>query len=129
MNAATKDYGGFCGYVFRILRRAGITAALPVVLGALNGCSSGLGLWPVAQSHLAAEGTQIVPLGDTRGTAGDFFISWGGLPDFLHSGLQAEAVQEAIRIKKAIFSSIIRSPSGPPDCRLGCSWLTSAYGG
>ncbi|WP_447598243.1 hypothetical protein [Nitrospira sp. Nam80] len=100
MDTANKDCDDFGRSVFRILRRACITPALLVASIALNGCSSGLGLWPVAQSHITAEGAQIVPLGDTKGTASDFFFSWGGLPDFLHSNLQAEAVQEAIRAKQ-----------------------------
>ena len=79
--------------VLRFLRRSAAAVTAGVVLITANGCSSGLGLWPVAQSHFAAEEMKIVPLGETEGTAGDFFITWGGLPDFLHSDLQEEAVE------------------------------------
>ncbi len=82
-----------------VLRRAEIAAALMALSIAVCGCSAGLGLWPVVQSHVPASGTSIVPLGETEGTASDFFFTWGGLPDFLHSDLQAEAVREAIRAK------------------------------
>jgi hypothetical protein len=121
MDTADKDCGGFGQPVFRFLRRACITAVLLVALIGLNGCSSGLGLWPVAQSHITVEGTRIVPLGNTEGTAGDFFISWGGLPNFLHSNLQAEAGRRPLERNKAIFLSIIRSRSEPPDCPSDCS--------
>lgn len=36
------------------LRRAEIAAALTALSIALGGCTSGLGLWPVAQSHFTA---------------------------------------------------------------------------
>ena len=85
--------------VLRFLRRSAAAVTAGVVLITANGCSSGLGLWPVAQSHFAAAEMKIVPLGETEGTAGDFFFTWGGLPDFLHSDLQEEAVRKAIRAK------------------------------
>jgi hypothetical protein len=82
------------------LRFSVLGAILAAMSSPLNGCSGGLGLWPVAQSHLTTDGTNIVPLGNAEGTADDFFVTWGGLPDFMHSDLQAEAVRNAIQAKE-----------------------------
>ncbi|MGH7233183.1 MAG: hypothetical protein ACREJU_17760 [Nitrospiraceae bacterium] len=82
-----------------ILRRYAVVMVLTALPIALGGCSAGLGLWPVVQSHVTASGAKLVLIGESEGTAGDFFFTWGGLPDFLHPDLQEEAVRKAVRAK------------------------------
>lgn len=114
-----------------VLRRAAIIMALAALSIAASGCSAGLGLWPVAHSHFTDEGMKIVPLGDTEGTASDFFFTWGGLPDFLHSDLQAEAVREAIGAKGGdllidytLSVRVTRFPLGLFLTELNAWWIT-----
>nr|MBI3612204.1 hypothetical protein [Nitrospirota bacterium] len=81
-------------------RTALIIASLSLTLLA-GGCSSALGIWPVAQSHYTNPDAKIVPLGPTRGSAGQWFFTYGGLADVMHPDIAQEAVREAIREKRA----------------------------
>jgi len=119
------------GSIYCILRHSTIAVTLMTLSIAVCGCSAGLGLWPVVQSHVPASGTGIVPLGETEGTASDFFFTWGGLPDFLHSDLQAEAVREAIRAKRGdllidytLSVRVTRFPLGLFLTELNAWWVT-----
>ena len=114
----------------RMLRRDEIVAALIALSIALSGCSSGLGLWPVVQSHVPASGTTIVRSAKLRDSERLFF-TWGGLPDFLHSDLQAEAVREAIRVKRGdllidytLSVRVTRFPLGLFLIELNAWWIT-----
>jgi hypothetical protein len=113
------------------LFRDAMVVALFALQVALGGCSVGLGLWPVAQSHLTASGAEIVPIGETEGTAGDFFFTWGGLPDMFHPDLQEEAVRKAIRVKGGdllidytLSVRAIRLPLGLFITELNAWWIT-----
>jgi hypothetical protein len=119
------------GSIYCILRHSTIAVTLMTLSIAVCGCSAGLGLWPVVQSHVPASGTAIVPLGETEGTASDFFFTWGGLPDFLHPALQEEAVREAIRVKGGdllidytLSVRVTRFPLGLFLTELNAWWIT-----
>ena len=114
-----------------ILRRAAMVVVLTALPIAFAGCSAGLGLWPVVQSHFTASGTKLVPIGESEGTAGDFFFTWGGLPDFLHPDLQEEAVRKAVRAKDGdllinytLSVRVTRFPLGLLLIDLNAWWIT-----
>ena len=105
-----------------------VLMAVPITLGS---CSAGLGLWPVVQSHRIVSGAKLVPIGETEGTASDFFVTWGGLPDFLHPDLQEEAVRKAIRAKEGnllinytLSVRVTRFPLGLLLIDLNAWWIT-----
>jgi hypothetical protein len=113
------------------IRRKAMVVALMVLPIALAGCSAGLGVWPVVQSQLTASGTKLAPIGESKGTASDFFITWGGLPDFLHPDLQEEAVRRAIRAKEGdllinytLAVRVTRFPLGLLLIDLNAWWIT-----
>ena len=113
-----------------ILRRYATAIVLMALPIALDGCSAGLGLWPVVQSHLTAS-AKLVPISESEGTASDFFFTWGGLPDFLHSDLQEEAVRNAVRarggdllINYTLSVRVTRFPLGLLLIDLNAWWIT-----
>lgn len=64
-----------------------------------SGCTSALGVWPVAQSHVSYPETKIAPLGETKATARDFEFTLSGVPDIMHPDIAHRAVHDAIAAK------------------------------
>ncbi|TAJ27425.1 MAG: hypothetical protein EPO64_05595 [Nitrospirae bacterium] len=65
----------------------------------LQGCSSARGIWPVGQSRVLYPTTTIIPIGEARGEASDYFFTYGGVVDLMHPDIAEVAVQDAIKSK------------------------------
>lgn len=81
-------------------RRRGWLGVLALSL-ALEGCTAAVAVWPEAQSRLTSSYDRIVPLSAAKASTTGFDLSFSGIPDFIDPELGKEAVQRAIRSKRA----------------------------
>src|SRR5581483_5039017 len=68
---------------------------------ALEGCTAAVAVWPEAQSRVTAPYDRVIPLSPVKASTTGFDLSFSGIPDFIDPELGKEAVQRAIRSRRA----------------------------
>lgn len=85
------------GRTLTLLPGAGLLLCAALTAG---GCAA-VGVWPVPNTHELPPDTRVVPIGEVKGYAKDWFFTFGGVPDIIHPDIAQEATKDALAAKKA----------------------------